>query len=122
MRPSFYEIVDSIPVLVSGKVDRKSLPNPRARITPVSDAMSVTAIEIELHRAWSEIFAPLPVSVTADFFNDLGGHSLRAAHAVSRARQLPGLAEVAINDLYAAPTIRSLAERIAARGAVGTAV
>ena len=122
MRPSLYEIVDSLPILVSGKIDRKSLPDPRARITPASDAMPVTAIEIELHRAWTEVFAPLPVSVTADFFNDLGGHSLRAAHAVSRARQLPGLAEVAINDLYAAPTIRSLAERIAARGAVGTAV
>ncbi|QYE35249.1 amino acid adenylation domain-containing protein [Polymorphobacter sp. PAMC 29334] len=116
MRPGLYEPLDRLPLLVSGKVDRKALPAPVARAAPTSIEAPETAMETELHRAWSEIFAPLPVSVTADFFEDLGGHSLRAARAVSRARQLPGLAELSINDLYAAPTIRALATRLAARG------
>lgn len=114
MRPALYEIVDGLPLLVSGKVDRKALPAPRARAVPVDLTPPAGVVEVELHRAWSEVFAPLPVSVTADFFDDLGGHSLRAARAVSRARQLPGLANLSINDLYAAPTIRGLAARLAA--------
>jgi non-ribosomal peptide synthetase-like protein len=116
MRPGLYEILDRLPVLVSGKVDRKALPAPVARVAATDIDLPATPVEVELHRAWSEIFAPLPVSATADFFDDLGGHSLRAARAVSRARALPGLADLSINDLYAAPTIRALAARLAARG------
>jgi non-ribosomal peptide synthetase-like protein len=112
MRPALYEVIDKLPVLVSGKVDRKALPAPRARAVSTDLAIPVTPLEVELHRAWSEVFTPLPVSVTADFFEDLGGHSLRAARAVSRARQLPGLGALSINDLYAAPTIRALAKRV----------
>nr|WP_295663248.1 Pls/PosA family non-ribosomal peptide synthetase [Polymorphobacter sp.] len=116
MRPGLYEPLDRLPLLVSGKVDRKALPAPVARAAPTAIEAPATPLETELQRAWSEIFAPLPVSVTADFFEDLGGHSLRAARAVSRARQLPGLADLSINDLYAAPTIRALATRLAKRG------
>ncbi|MBV8971881.1 MAG: amino acid adenylation domain-containing protein, partial [Sphingomonadaceae bacterium] len=116
MRPALFEIVLRLPLLVSGKIDRKALPAPAARPVREDITPPATPLEAELHRAWSEVFAPLPVSVTADFFADLGGHSLRAARAVSRARQLPGLADLSINDLYAAPTIRALAERLAARG------
>lgn len=116
MRPGLYEPLDRLPLLVSGKVDRKALPAPVARAPTAAVDAPATSLETELHRAWSEVFAPLPVSVTADFFDDLGGHSLRAARAVSRARQLPGLADLSINDLYAAPTIRALATRLAARG------
>ena len=121
MRPALYEIVEQLPLLVSGKVDRKALPAPRARVVPGDIVAPANSLEAELHRAWSETFAPLPVSVTADFFEDLGGHSLRAARAVSRARQLPGLADLSINDLYAAPTIRLLAARVSARGSTSTA-
>jgi non-ribosomal peptide synthetase-like protein len=117
MRPALYEVLDRLPLLVSGKVDRKALPAPSVRAATSASDAPVGVIEAELHRAWSEVFAPLPVSVTADFFDDLGGHSLRAARAVSRARQLPGLADLSINDLYAAPTIRALAARLTARGA-----
>ena len=116
MRPGLYEVVDRLPRLVSGKVDRKALPAPSARAPAIGLAPPITPLEVELHRAWSEVFAPLPVSVDADFFEDLGGHSLRAARAVSRARQFPGLADLSINDLYAAPTVRRLARRLIERG------
>ena len=113
MRPALYETLERLPLLISGKVDRKALPRPIARVARTDLTPPEGPVEVELHRAWTEVFAPLPVSVTADFFEDLGGHSLRAARAVSRARQLPGLASLSINDLYAAPTIRSLAARLA---------
>ena len=119
MRPALYEVIERLPVLVSGKVDRKALPAPRVRAAPTDIMPPSTPLEVELHRAWSEVFAPLPVSVTADFFDDLGGHSLRAARAVSRARQLPGLGALSINDLYAAPTIRALAKRCGESTGIG---
>ncbi len=121
MRPALYEIVERLPRLVSGKIDRSGLPAPRLREPAPDIDPPGTPLETDLHQTWSEIFAPLPVSVTADFFDDLGGHSLRAARAVSRARRLPGLADLSINDLYAAPTIRRLAARLAARGGMNAA-
>ena len=62
------------------------------------------------------MFAPQPVGVTDDFFEDLGGHSLRAARMVSIARADEALRVVSIQDLYLAPTIRALAERLTAAG------
>lgn len=122
MRPGIYEVVDSLPTLVSGKVDRKALPAPKGELIEVDPEPPATPMEATLHAIWADIFAPRPVSVTADFFEDLGGHSLRAARAVSAARKRPELARLSINDLYAAPTIRALAARLdAAAGAGPTA-
>ncbi len=47
-----------------------------------------------------------------DFFCDLGGHSLTAARLISALRQQPGHQGLAMGDLYAHPTIRSLARFI----------
>ncbi|WP_447406447.1 phosphopantetheine-binding protein, partial [Clostridium perfringens] len=56
------------------------------------------------------------VGVTDDLFEDLGGHSLKAARLVSAIRKAPGLAGVSIQDLYAAPNIRDLAARLESAG------
>ncbi len=113
MRPAAYDVRSSLPVLVSGKVDRKALTKP-ARLDATRRALSAPESEVEeaLHGIWSAIFAPTEISVLDDFFEDLGGHSLRAARMVSLARARPGLERLSIQDLYAAPTIRALAARI----------
>ncbi len=114
MRPAGYEVLDALPTLpASGKVDRKALQRPAA--TPAEDRETVapaTALEAQLHAIWAEAFAPQKISVLDDLFEDLGGHSLKAARLVSAIRRSPGLAAAAIQDLYAAPTIRALAERL----------
>jgi non-ribosomal peptide synthetase-like protein len=114
MRPGAFEILDALPTLpASGKVDRKALHRPEA----IADEGRVieppsTPLEQALHAVWSESFAPQTVSVTDDLFEDLGGHSLKAARLVSATRRVPGLEGLSIEDVYAAPTIRSLAERL----------
>ncbi len=114
MRPADYEVLPALPTLTaSGKIDRKALQRPQVRshgervIEPPA-----TDMERKLHQVWAASFAPQRVSVTDDLFEDLGGHSLKAARLVSAARKLPGLAGLSLEDVYEAPTIRALALRI----------
>ncbi|WEK44786.1 MAG: amino acid adenylation domain-containing protein [Candidatus Sphingomonas colombiensis] len=114
MRPAGYQLLDALPTLpASGKVDRKALQRPV--LAPAADRETVapaTPLEETLHEIWAEAFAPQKVSVLDDLFEDLGGHSLKAARLVSAIRKAPGLAGVSIQDLYAAPNIRALAARL----------
>jgi len=118
MRPAAYKLIDALPTLpASGKVDRKALVKPE--VSASADDRPIvppaTPLEAALHSVWAEGFAPQPVSVTDDLFEDLGGHSLKAARLVSAARKLPGLEGLSIQDVYAAPTIRGLAARFGER-------
>src|SRR5213080_1295222 len=49
------------------------------------------------------------VSVDSHFFNDLGADSLVMAHFCARVRKRGDLPSVSMKDVYAHPTIRSLA-------------
>lgn len=124
MRPAAYQVLEALPTLpASGKVDRKALQRPL--VVATSDRETVapeTPLEIQLHAIWSDAFAPQKVSVEDDLFEDLGGHSLKAARLASALRKSPGLAGVSIQDLYAAPTIRRLAERLRDRVMADSAV
>ena len=114
MRPAAYQLLDALPTLpASGKVDRKALQRPAAAPAEARETVPpATPLEEQLHAIWSEAFAPQKVSVLDDLFEDLGGHSLKAARLVSAMRKTPGLAGVSIQDVYAAPNIRALAARL----------
>jgi non-ribosomal peptide synthetase-like protein len=116
MHPQVFVVRASLPLLVSGKVDRKALPAPTRAPEPERVLEPPAgADETALLAVWRETFGLPAISVTDDFFLDLDGHSLRAARMVSLARAEPTLASLSIQDLYAAPTIRSLAQRLAER-------
>ncbi|MCE9556358.1 MAG: amino acid adenylation domain-containing protein [Planctomycetes bacterium] len=111
MVPAIIEVVADMPVLANGKTDRKNLPVPThaAAIADKPLTPPATAAERLLHEVWSDLFAPVPVSVEDDFFLDLGGHSLRAAELVSRLRRHPEWRQMSMLDLYEHPTARRLA-------------
>ena len=98
MRPVAYQPLAALPTLpASGKVDRKALVRPEITVGPERAIIAPTgAMEERLHRVWSEAFAGRPVSVLDDLFEDLGGHSLKAARLVSAARKVPGLAGLSL--------------------------
>ena len=115
MVPAFLEIIDELPTLASGKVDRSKLPPPRSqRLSPQSGshAPPVTSLETQLAQVWGDVLHRENPSVEADFFIDLGGHSLFAAGVISQLRKIPAFRQLAISELYAHPTIRSLARHI----------
>ncbi len=118
MRPPPIRYCGAATLPASGKVDRKALVKPEITVdTGRTIEPPATPMEEKLHAIWTEAFAPQPVSVTDDLFEDLGGHSLKAARLVSaRARSRAG--GLSLEDLYAAPTIRALATRIGGAAAV----
>jgi non-ribosomal peptide synthetase-like protein len=126
MVPAFIEVLSAIPMLPSGKADRARLPAPTSRRLSARVGAGIppeTPLENELAGAWAKVFGRDDLSVDDDFFTDLGGHSLFAAQVVSSLRRNPALRHLPISDLYAYPTIRSLArhlEGLAQAGAKAT--
>ena len=114
MVPKYLDVVESMPTLTSGKVDRKQLPAPvnllkgtdRQYVAPAGD------LEQALVAVWEKCFHTSPVSVEDDFFLDLGGHSLLAAQVVTELRRRFGTSRVSVRDIYKNRTVRTLAVRL----------
>lgn len=124
MTPAFLEAIDALPMLPSQKVDRAHLPRPRRpRIADAAGSAETspqTPLEQMIAVSWSRVFGHEIRSVHADFFLDLGGHSLFAALAASDLRQQPELRHLAIGDIYTHRTVHGLAQHLAPRTAQGT--
>ena len=117
MAPAYIEIVDALPILPSGKADRSRLPaptSPRLVAAAGPHVAAATVLEGQLAEAWGRVFGHEEISVEADFFLDLGGHSLFAATLISNLRQDREFRHLGIADLYNNPTVRGLARHVEA--------
>jgi len=116
MVPKYFEVIADLPTMTSGKVDRAALPPPRAPL--VGNDRKVIAASTELERTivavWERCLGISPISVMDDFFLDLGGHSLTAAHAVTELRTRLNNLQISMRDLYHQRTARRLAEHLRA--------
>ncbi len=114
MVPAFFERLDEIPMLPSDKADRKNLPAPRrGRATPTGDGHVEPADELEavIVELLAELVGVERVSVTDDFFDALGAHSLLLAKFCARFREETGR-QVSMRDVYLETDARRLAARI----------
>lgn len=109
MIPTYLEIIDSLPLLTSGKINKKKLPEAKTPLINMDREIVAATNETEeiLVNVWKEVFGIENISIKDDFFNDLGGHSLLAAKAASILRYKHSF-ELAIRDLYVNPTIEKL--------------
>ncbi|PKK16211.1 MAG: hypothetical protein BUE48_001835 [Thermomonospora sp. CIF 1] len=114
MVPSVIMTLDALPLTVNGKLDRRALPTPDAGSGPRGTGRPPrTPVERLLCSLFAEVLQVKEVGIDDNFF-DLGGHSLLATRLIGRARTvLRG--ELAIRDLFEAPTVAELAERIHSR-------
>ncbi len=120
MVPAYMETISELPMLPSGKVARKNLPDPSSpRIIGGSGEVvpAATPMEEWVRSVWAGAFG-VPaeaLSVTADFFDDLGGHSLVAATVTSRLRSDSRAGGMSVLELYGNPTVRGLSDHLTAK-------
>ncbi|WPH01390.1 Hypothetical protein R9X50_00423500 [Acrodontium crateriforme] len=103
--------IDKIPVKISGKVDRKSLPWPPPRPPNMSteDPRLADPSVAWLTEQWQRVLGVMP-SPGSNFF-EVGGTSLGAAQLISQLRQrCPALS---VADVYEYPILVDMASRVA---------
>ncbi len=114
MRPAYLIALPELPLNANDKVDRRALAAREVHAAAGSAAYEAprSPMEERLAAIWSEVLAVERVGVHDDFFA-LGGHSLLAIRALARISGELGV-DLPVKDLFAAPTVAGLAERLAA--------
>jgi len=116
MVPSHTVLLDDLPRMVSGKVDRRALAAlPLGEVEAEPQETAQTPTEAALLAAAQTVFPAQSLPFDADFFTDLGGHSLLAARFVSAVRRTPGLASLTLAEIYDRRTLRAMAALLDAR-------
>src|SRR5207244_2943196 len=106
MIPSQFVMLESLPLLANGKVDRRALPDP-PRTRPALAGAFVppgSPVEETLERIWSELLGLDEIGVH-DHFLELGGDSLLASRLMARVVEAFGV-DVSVRSLFESPTIR----------------
>ncbi|NOU17175.1 MAG: amino acid adenylation domain-containing protein [Bacteroidales bacterium] len=108
MIPSYFVVMDELPLTANGKVNRKALPTPDVKAsveyTPPSNETEEKLVEI-----WSEVLniSKEMISVIENFFV-LGGNSLKAILLINRIRKVFEV-EVSLSSFMLNSTIQYLA-------------
>ncbi|MET1080989.1 MAG: amino acid adenylation domain-containing protein [Pseudomonas sp.] len=108
--PAAYVCLPQLPLLASGKLDRRALPVP----TPDAFARQayeapVGEVEVELARIWRGLLGTEEVSRHDSFFA-LGGHSLLAVQLLEQLRQRHW--SIDIRALFAQPALAAMAAAV----------
>jgi non-ribosomal peptide synthetase component F/acyl carrier protein len=109
MIPTAFVVLDKLPLLATGKVDRRELPDPGDRRPELDTpyASPRTGIESELRRIWTELLGISRIGIHDSFF-DLGGHSLTATRVVSQVIKQFQL-ELPLQSLFESTTVATMA-------------
>jgi amino acid adenylation domain-containing protein len=118
MIPSAWILVGSLPMLVSGKIDRKKLREVGSGMTlrqiqqlksRSKQITSVESLEAEnkLRQAWKQVLSNGVEISRDDSFFHVGGDSLRAMHLVAAARGV-GLS-LTVADIFSRPVLTDMA-------------
>ncbi|WP_417852004.1 amino acid adenylation domain-containing protein [Tumebacillus lipolyticus] len=110
--PSQIILLEAMPLLPSGKIDRKAL---RELVLQRGDerremVAPTTPIERQIASIWAGIFHREQISVDDHFF-DLGGHSLLAIQFLNRVKKELGLT-LLMKDVFLNPTLKAMADHL----------
>jgi acyl carrier protein len=112
MAPASFVVLDELPLLPNGKIDRRALPAPEAIRPDLPHAFVAprTSVERSLAGIWSDLLGLPQIGIHDNFF-DLGGHSLLTTQLISRVRELFNV-ELPLRQVFQQPTIAALATSI----------
>ncbi|MFF8770648.1 amino acid adenylation domain-containing protein [Kitasatospora sp. NPDC015120] len=110
MVPARFVVLERLPLLAHGKVDRRNLPAPEEPAASGEFVEPEGEAEEFIATLWAELLGVPRVGALDDFF-ELGGHSLLATQVVAKLRRaFPELpTPVGVMDLFKYPTVRRLA-------------
>ncbi|MBW4630842.1 MAG: hypothetical protein KME30_02715 [Iphinoe sp. HA4291-MV1] len=108
MIPSTFVLLDTLPLLPNGKVNRRALPITEGLRPELAAAYEPPRSEVEqsIAKIWQEVLHLEKVGVNDNFF-DLGGHSLLMVQVNNKLREIFNL-NLPIVELFQHPTINSL--------------
>lgn len=119
MAPASYWLLERLPLLPSGKVNRKALAS--AAATPLTDqgklVLPNSDVERKLASIWQELLEVEQVGVDQNFF-ELGGHSLLVLQMIARIRNIFET-ELPVRSVFEKPTIAALADELQKAQALG---
>jgi amino acid adenylation domain-containing protein len=112
MMPSAFVLLEALPLMPNGKVDRRRLAAPDlVRLTMRETFVAPTLlVQQQLVQIWEELLDVRPIGIRDNFFY-LGGHSLLATRLVARIEQVCGK-KIPLATLFAGPTIEDLANAL----------
>jgi acyl carrier protein len=112
MVPASYRRLEQLPLLPSGKVDRKAVLAAGAVALSDYDGLAPprTDVERKLAAMWQEVLKLEQVGIDQNFF-ELGGHSLRALQVMARIRSIFDV-ELPVRSLFEESTIAGLAAEV----------
>ena len=115
MIPTYFQLMDRLPLSPNGKVDYLSVPAPDVTRPPAETPFDPPASEVErtLGKILAQVLA-VERGGRRDNFFDLGGHSLMAAQAAARIRESLRVS-LDLRAFFEAPTLAALAKRVEAR-------
>ncbi len=112
MLPQQVVLLDAMPLLPNGKIDRKALPAPVATAPVSSGPLTAAATDTEraVLEAMQAVLKLPAIGADEDFFA-LGGHSLLAAKLMGQLNKGLGL-QLNLRVLFESPTVQKLARAI----------
>jgi len=110
MVPSAFVVMEKLPRTLSGKIDRRALPQLQERTGRGEYVAPRTATEQLVAEIWANLLGLPKISLHDNFF-ELGGHSLLATRVMVRVRKSTGV-ELPLRALFENPTVAKLATHI----------
>jgi non-ribosomal peptide synthetase component F len=121
MAPASYVRVKELPLLPSGKVNRRALAGlAGVALADQGTVAARTEVEQKLAGIWAEVLKVKEVGVDQNFF-ELGGHSLLVLQVMARIRREFDV-ELGVRAIFEEPTIAGLASEVERARAMGMKV
>jgi len=115
MLPSTFMVLDSLPLMPNGKVNRQELPPPTRQRPQLSSPLVApqSPVEVVVAKRWSKVLGVEPIGLHDGFF-DLGGDSLLASKIVSSLSSIFPRS-LSLSEFLQAPTVAGLASLLVAK-------
>jgi acyl-CoA synthetase (AMP-forming)/AMP-acid ligase II/acyl carrier protein len=115
MVPTHFVVLEQLPLSPNGKVDYQALPPVDENLSPTPTPSSApqNQIQVKLCDIFCQVLALEQVGIEENFFR-LGGHSLSAAQAAARIKEVFGVG-LELRTFLESPTVAALAKYIEMR-------